>query len=123
MPPAHSVSDDERDVMASSRATDREDPWKSMRNEARSFGGDLVSELHQSQRSWTTPSDGRTYDCTRPFREGSLKTHRTRGPSTCVSRHARIPPASGSPDRGTSDCLAAVSSRHTIEKAGAPSRI
>ena len=40
-----------RDVMASGRATDREDPWKSMRNEARSFGGDPISELHQGQRS------------------------------------------------------------------------
>jgi hypothetical protein len=38
--------------MASGRAADREDPGKSRRNAARSLDWDLISELHQGQRSY-----------------------------------------------------------------------
>jgi hypothetical protein len=38
--------------MASGRAADREDPYNSRRNAARSLDWDPISELHQGQRSY-----------------------------------------------------------------------
>jgi hypothetical protein len=68
--------------MASDRAADREDSKKSKRKAARSLDRDLISELHQGQRSDAPHQRAGHMTAPDHFAEAELNILRRRGPST-----------------------------------------
>ncbi len=68
--------------MASGRAADREDPKNSKRRAARSLDRDLISELHQGQRSHAPRQRAGHMTAPDHFAKTELNSFAGRGPST-----------------------------------------